>query len=311
MATEVLQGFNDFVLFPQQRDISSNPQLSFVNSSFDHLYSEMASNFPQDFAGFGGFHDNSYQDAGVAPSYYSAPRSRRDDAIASTKAGTSTSPSISLSQSLEHIPSNFSAASGHSTASSAVGSPYSQQHGHPAGQDQWVEMGLGLAPAEMYPPGAYQLTSSEPERVAYDDKFASSFVGESPQIFQPVSSASPNVSSFISSSPISEPASAASSVTAMSPAVGGVPKIKHSMRSNSVINKDESSSDFIADPGNISATSIFQSSPLPAPQQRGNPQHNSSFFSQSSGNFVAPLQSSCWLSLKAPIPFQFLSLFDV
>ena len=304
MATEVLQGFNDFVLFPQQRDDALyNAQFSCANGSFDQPYSDMASNFAHDFNGFGGFYDPYGQDSSVAPAYYGPPRSLADDHVASSKTGTSASPSVSLSQSLEHIPSNFShtsAASGQSTASSAVGSPYSQHQNLPAGQDQWVEMGLGiggnLSSTDMLPPGAYQLTSSEPERVAFDDKFASSFVGESPQAFHAVSSASPTVSSSVSCSPFSEPSSAVSPVTAISPDLGKFPNFENTFYSTPAVGNGQAAGAFTADAGSVSATQAFPSSPFPSSQQHRPSQNNNSFFAQSSGNFVAPLESSCRFS---------------
>ena len=231
--------------------------------------------------------------------FYDAPRSQAPEGGYQSRNATSTSPSVSVSQSLDHHPSNFShasGASGQSTASSAVGSPYSQTQNLPAGQDHWVEMGLGIggaiAPSEMFPPGTYQLTSAETDRVPFDDKFHGSFVGESTQFSQVTTSTSPTVSSSVSCSPFSEPCSTASPLTATSPDLGNLSDFKESSAPT-----DSSQTPFIANPG-WNSTQSFSPSPFPSTFQRRDSQHHNTFFAQSSGNFVAPLESSCWFSLR-------------
>ena len=232
--------------------------------------------------------------------FYEAPRSQAHEVGYPSRNATSTSPSASASQTLEHAPSNFShasAASGQSTASSAVGSPYSQNQSLPAGQDQWVEMGLGIgggiAASEMFPPGSYQLTSAETDRAPFDDKFHGSFVGESTHFSHIATSASPTVASSVSCSPFSESCSTASPLTATSPDLGNFSNFKESS-----LPTDSSQTSFIPNPGWSSTTPNFSSSPFPSTVQRRGSQHHNTFFAQSSGNFVAPLESSCWFSLQ-------------
>ena len=179
MATEVLHAFNDFVLFPHRDDVYGNLQESFPGSSLGQLRYPTTPNFPQDFP--------------TMPSYYgSEPAVSSTDfslyepstGSMSTSGAQSTSPSVS--QSNDQTSSNFSHTSGasaQSTASSAVGSPYSQpNHSTPTGQDQWIEAGLGiaggLAPAEFFPSAPYHMPTSEPDSVTFDERYAGSYVGE-------------------------------------------------------------------------------------------------------------------------------------
>lgn len=299
MATEVLTGFNDFVLFPQQRnDIYPSFQLPFADGSVDQPYQDMGSNFPQGFTSFGNYYEPYHQEH----VHHNAPRSQADE-HAYSKNVASASPSISLSQFLDQAPSNFShtsVASGQSTASSAVGSPYSQHQSLPAGQDQWNEMGLGiagtLAPTDMFP-GTYQLTSTEAERV-FDDKFASTFVGESPQVFQHVSSASSTMSS-VSCSSFSEASSAEFPLTAVSPDWGSIPTFDdYSFDRSPAACRGSRAANEVGGAG----TPAFQPSRFPGSQQHRVSQIHNTFFAQSSGNFVAPLESSCWFSFAPRIP---------
>ena len=232
--------------------------------------------------------------------FYDAPRSQAPEIGYPSRNATSTSPSASVSHTLEHAPSNFShasGASGQSTASSAVGSPYSQNQSLPAGQDQWIETGLGIGggivTSEMFPPGSYQLTSAETDRAPYDDKFHGSFVGESTQFSQITTSTSPTVASSVSCSPFSEPCSTASPLTATSPDLGNLSNFKESSLAS-----DSNQTTFIPNPGWNSVTPNFSPSPFPSTVQRRDSQHHNTFFAQSSGNFIAPLESSCWFSLQ-------------
>ena len=318
MATEVLNGFHDFVLFPQQRDdnyLSIQDPLPLTSSNLDQFYEDMASNYPQDFNALGSFYDPYHQEPGMTTGdlrFYETPRSQAGDGGFSTRNATSTSPSVSVSQSLDQAPSNLShtsGASGQSTASSAVGSPYSQHQNLPAGQDQWIEMGLGIGggptPADMFAPSYYQLATTDADRVNFDEKFSGSFVGESTQLSQTVTSISPTVSSSVYSSPFSEPSSVASPLTTVSPDMGNFSKFQDPLSTKQASENSQIQSSFITNPGWSVATPRQSSSSFSSSSHHRDSQIHNSFFAQSSGNFVAPLESSCWFSL---IPFPYTSI---
>ncbi|KAL8929592.1 MAG: hypothetical protein Q9172_000388 [Xanthocarpia lactea] len=93
--------------------------------------------------------------------------------------------SPSIPQSLEHPPSTLSStsgASGQSTASSTVGSPYSLAAHSIPGQDAWAELnqGLGIAPDivhnDGFPQDAFPSGVLENELCFQDGKFPDSFV---------------------------------------------------------------------------------------------------------------------------------------
>ncbi|MCJ1414377.1 hypothetical protein MMC32_000703 [Xylographa parallela] len=111
----------------------------------------------------------------------------------------SESPSTSMSQALDHVPSNLShtsGASGQSSASSVVGSPYSQATHSLSGQEFWVHhSGLGIGPSIVNEPSIdpFSLSGAESEPLLFaSDKFSGNFVGESRKLS----------SSFISGSPV-------------------------------------------------------------------------------------------------------------
>lgn len=98
------------------------------------------------------------------------------------------SASPSVPQSLDHPPSSLSSASGasgQSTASSTVGSPYSLANHSLPSHDAWSELnqGLGIAPDIIHNEGfsqdAFSNGSLEGELCYQDGKFSDSFVGES------------------------------------------------------------------------------------------------------------------------------------
>lgn len=100
---------------------------------------------------------------------------------------SSGSASPSIPQSLDNPPSTLSStsgASGRSTASSTVGSPYSLATHSLPGQDTWSEsnQGLGIAPDIVRNDGfthdAFPGSSIESELCYQDAKFSDSFVGE-------------------------------------------------------------------------------------------------------------------------------------
>ena len=102
------------------------------------------------------------------------------------------SPSPSISHAFDHPPSMLSSASGasvQSTASSAVGSPYSHATQSLPGQDQWTESqhGLGIARGIIHNDGfgndgMYSLSGVETDTMCDDSKLQGSFVGESRKI---------------------------------------------------------------------------------------------------------------------------------
>ncbi|MCJ1477499.1 hypothetical protein MMC13_006171 [Lambiella insularis] len=118
----------------------------------------------------------------------------------------SASPPISMSQSLDHAPSSLShnsVASGQSTASSAVGSPYSQAARSLPSQEQWVDhAGLGIAPSivnDHLATDTFSLSGHDTEPLFYpNDKFPGDFVGESGTISSSFLSGSPVIASPIS-----------------------------------------------------------------------------------------------------------------
>ena len=298
------------------------------------------------------------------------------------------SPSLSASHSLDHAPSNLShnsGTSGQSTASSAVGSPYSHTTHSLPGQEPWMNPphGLGIAPGIVHNEyGTESFTfQGEGDQLNYDNvKFPDSFVGE----FNQVSSSSNLANSPVMSSPISYSSSSSMSQslvsavpspnlaldTAMkarsvtidtileemagnnhnsghmaSPVPVASPSAPATMRTASVRRSrspeqaglacispttpasamaqlpGRNSHTFIYRPesrkrsiGSAEGSSVHQGSPpvskRPAPtpispNEAYRTQFQSPFFSQSSGRFVAPLQSSCWFPY-ASFPLHFM-----
>lgn len=111
------------------------------------------------------------------------------------------SPSPSVSQTFDHPPSTLSSASGasvQSTASSAVGSPFSHATHSLPGQGQWAESqhGLGLAPEIVHSDGfgdetMYPLSGLETDIMFDECKLQTSFVGESTDISSSSSGSQP------------------------------------------------------------------------------------------------------------------------
>lgn len=120
------------------------------------------------------------------------------------------SPSPSISQAFDQPPSTLSSASGasvQSTASSAVGSPYSHAANTLPSHEQWSELrhGLGIAPEIVHNDGFAQdamfpISGMENDPVFDDSKLQGNFVGESRKISS-YSSSSSQPSPSISSRP--------------------------------------------------------------------------------------------------------------
>lgn len=294
----------------------------------------------------------------------------------------SASPSMSMSHSLEHAPSSFShpsGASGQSTASSAVGSPYTQATQSLAGHEQWLDQqGLGIASGmvpESFNLEQFNLTAPEVDQLSFsNDKFPGSFVGESNQLssshvsYSPVMSSPLSYSSLTSGSVASSfpsPALAMDTPTAsrrttmdtileepsgrigtpmymrspvtasplaMSPAMvqpSNLPGIPQRDRTPFKSPTTPASAMPYGAPGAMPSSAMrragsrkrsyasLESGNAPAspssakrptgPSISSNPAYGSRFqtpfFSQSSGRFVAPLESSCWFSLAiTPCP---------
>lgn len=192
----VHESISDFILFPRDQTF------------YDSLHSSV-----DDFVGLDCSFRNSiamqqaFQDRGLAllgdpsdppgypsgqPIYFNAP-----DLIVDAPKGharqyqqrytPSGSPSPSVPHSLDQPPSTLSStsgASGPSTASSTVGSPYSLATHSLSGPDAWSELnqGLGIAPDivhnESFTQDAFPNGSLEGELCYQDGKFADNFVGE-------------------------------------------------------------------------------------------------------------------------------------
>ena len=131
------------------------------------------------------------------------------------------SPSPSISQALDYPPSTLSSASGasvQSTASSAVGSPYSHATNTLPSHDQWTEPrhGLGIAPEIVHNEGfgqetMFPMAGMENDLVFDGSKLQGSFVGESRRVSSssfPSCQPSPTISS---SPPALQPLLSASS----------------------------------------------------------------------------------------------------
>lgn len=201
----------DFVLFPREQTY-----LEFSDSRRDELFgqyisADMAQQFPD-------FTNTSYDSFAPISTYapaasFYAPQlvlNGHDESIkqVSHRYTPQGSPSTSTSQ----PPSTLSSASGasaRSTASSAVGSPYSHATHSLNGHEQWSEstQGLGLAPTILQNEGSFShdsfvVPSLEHALFYDDDKFSGSFVGESQKVpsssiatSRDISSALPAVSS--------------------------------------------------------------------------------------------------------------------
>ena len=291
----------------------------------------------------------------------------------------SASPSISMSHSLEHASSNLShnsGASGQSTASSAVGSPYSQSTQSLPVHEQWLDhQGLGIASGmgnEAFNLEQFNLAGPDiVDQLSFpNDKYPGSFVGEFNKVSSSRVSYSPVMSSPLSYSSLTS-GSAASSVP--SPALAmetSVPSRRTTM--DTIVEESNGSmgtpmympspvmvSPLMMSPATVQPSNLpslpkrdrtpFKSPTIPASamphgppgassssamrrvasrkrsyasSETGNPPASPSsakrptgpsissnmaygsrfqtpFFSQSSGRFVAPLESSCWFSLRS------------
>ena len=366
------------ILFPRESsylDMSDSRQMG----GFDGYEYDMSAAMPQDFPDL--IH-STYDSYTAYPAYSSIEQNYynltpqfvvngpKDNTIPpSHRFEHSESPSTSMSQALDHAPSNLShtsGASGQSSASSVVGSPYSQATHSLSGQEYWLHhSGLGIGPGIVNEPSIdpLSLSGAESETLLFaSDKFPGNFVGESrklsssfisssPVLASPISCSSPLSGSLASSfsspalaldtsfvprqmtidtileevnamgnpmhtvSPISTKSPSRASPTTTHPShVQKLPQRKDTpfkspttpasamaLFSSSVSRKSGSRKRSIAisDPRDAFAdqTPPKRATPPPSsPSHMYGNQFQTPFFSQSSGRFVAPLQSTCWFS---------------
>lgn len=210
----VHDSIGDFVLFPKDQSymdmLDSRP-----DESFDSLHYNAVPSMQQQFSGLPHANYDTYPSDSAfststsslydAPNFvFDAPKEIERLAHRYTPSGT---PSPSISHSLDHPPSILSSTSGasaQSTASSAVGSPYSHATSNIPGQEQWADShrGLGITPGinqnEGYGHDIYPTNQIESEIDFDSAKFPGSFVGESKD-FSSSASMSCSISSSASS----------------------------------------------------------------------------------------------------------------
>lgn len=198
------------------------------------------------------------------------------------------------------VPSNMSTTSAPSAPSSAVGSPRST-HGQPAPVPDWAHQGVmspGIVGSHEYyagteysfaPPGMEDLAP-----FAYADATKPpGFVGEFPQ----TSTVAPEQQQQQSLGPLSPCVSRRDSSCTFSsepgPTVNNPSETVYAQTVMSSLLSPESS----RNPSMFASPDTASSSSPTAPVWTSPTAQVSSFFSQSSGHFIAPLGSSCWFSL--------------
>jgi hypothetical protein len=237
-------------------------------------------------------------------------------------------------------PSNLSTASGPSASSSTMGSPYSN-HGQTAPVPEWNSTGLGINPSIVG--GAYDSsfthdfsypTSGMEHELAFTDVTKSHvFVGECPK----VSESSSSVSTLAPSNPMGmigslldrngsdtstlrstqsprsaiTPPSSGSDFFFKSPSTPASSTSPLSTRRFSVMSQGNSSTagrtqDCRSSPF-LSTTQSFQPDVIEQPSYTTT-YHQSPFFSQTSGQFIPPLESSCLFPLSLPYTYHFFTL---
>jgi hypothetical protein len=233
-------------------------------------------------------------------------------------------------------PSNLSTASGPSASSSTMGPPYSN-HGQTVPGPEWNSTGLGINPSIVS--GAYDgfaqdfsyTTSGMDHELAFTDVTKSHvFVGECPK----VSESSSSVSTFVPSNPMgmigslldrngsdtSTLRSTQSPRSAITPPSSGsdfffkspsTPESSTSPLSKRRFSQSNSSTagrtqDCRSSPF-LSTTQSFQPDVIEQPSYTTT-YHRSPFFSQTSGQFIAPLESSCLFPLSFPYTYHSFSL---
>jgi len=185
-----------------------------------------------------------------------------------------------------------------SAPSSAMGSPRSN-HGQPQPVPEWAgPQGLGVSPSivgqhDYFPTGTEYTTfhgaMDEFPTTPYDFPQPKAFVGEFARVPRSHGSVSSAVSRGSSSTVVPELAVADVSPVSVSPSLSPA----SSRKSSIFVSPTTSSSSFSSPPApawSSPTCGVDGMSPTARPKL-------SSFFSQSSGHFVAPLDSSCWFFL--------------
>lgn len=250
---------------------------------------------------------------------------------------TTEAPQYLESPELRAAPSNYSTASGPSAASSAMGSPHSI-NGHAVPAPEWAPQGLGLNPSivgyDSFSGGneyAFTPSGMEDFDLNFNAAKPNGFVGECEKISRSRQhgslSSNPeslsSLSTFVPSSntmgsPLDQrmkrEAFSSSPITPVS-ATKREPKDDWFKSPVSVFSKSPTSpsrrpsqafnashfasSNSAGRPQDLQSpvSAVSQSFSTEPTQSFGN-YHQTPFFSQSSGNFVPPLESSCWFPLS-------------
>lgn len=215
-----------------------------------------------------------------------------------------TSPSLYEDGDFQLPSSNLSTTSAPSAASSNVGSPQSH-HDQPAPVPEWAHPGIAVTPG-IVPHDYYNTTGTEYSTYAGSgmEDFAAfdfvntkppGFVGELQNVSRTSHFAAPHRVSF---SPSSSPSTASAREAAAAcplrePAL--ILDTRLSSSPESPASRKSSATAAFASP-----STSFSSPPAPAWSNSPKTPRVSTFFSQSSGHFVAPLGSSCWFSSVKP-----------
>lgn len=209
---------NDFILFPRDQYLDmleSKQDDSFDSFAYSTLdVHQRLSNFTDTYDSYpstAAFSTSSlnYHEGGALN--YAVGFSKENERLNQQRFTPCGSPSPSISQSFDQpssLLSSTSGASAQSTASSAVGSPYTHDTSQVSGHENWSEshQGLSIAPGishhDRYGAELFPLPDLSSEVVFDEDKYSSnSFVGESSKIFSSsVSSRTNLVPASISSS---------------------------------------------------------------------------------------------------------------
>jgi hypothetical protein len=224
-------------------------------------------------------------------------------------------------------PSNYSTASGPSATSSTIGSPNSN-NGHIVSMPEWGT-GLGINPSivnyDNYGQGTDYNFSAGMEEFTVDFNSAKpGFVGECEKVSRStprqLNSISSTLESLSSVSAIHSPLHVAPSIASPITPVSAIQKESRenllfsprvSALSVSPVSRQSPSNlnaPYFASPSSASRGQEIRSSPITSAPQSFTSEPTSSyasyqqspFFSQSSGNFVAPLESSCVFSSVNP-----------
>ncbi len=382
----VHDSFSDFVLFPRDHSSYLDMLDARGDNDFDglHYNPPTTSNMQQNFSDLASTTYDPYPPALAYPSGSSAYHAASQLALETPKGNArqeprrwtpSGPPSPSVSQSYEHPPSavsSVSGASGQSTASSVVGSPYSHATQCLPGQEHWTDphLGLGIAVGtchnDTFGNDIFPSSNIDHDLMFEDGKYPNSFVGKSSNISPSSVSTSYSNPPAVSSPPSQNLISALQTAqlaldtsvaahhitidTILEEVNSSIAASPQSISPSSAVSKKGSphpgpsiphtASSFKAPTTPASAMSSFAPRGFtpPTPRQRPPRRHSTAvcadvnvqrsptassgrfhpygrpilppvplnqfrenqsqrpFFSQSSGIYIAPLESSCWFS---------------